>query len=138
MQYICNTYAIYIYIYAIYIYICITIYAIYIYIYICNISVLPNQTPLRSDQNDKNNYHIRRNAVDYNVSLITNNEQIKLLTQALEKNVDIGSLYCSTSLSNVHTGANTRRNSEPVKKLVDINVNGVFYVLQAVQENFKI
>ncbi len=36
--------------------------------------------------NSKNSYNIRRNAIDYNTSLITNNEQIKLLVQSLEKN----------------------------------------------------
>lgn len=40
-------------------------------------------------KNSTNNYDIRRTAIDYNTSLITNNEQIKLLVQSLEKDVDI-------------------------------------------------
>ena len=44
---------------------------------------------LDMSQNNKENYHIRRNAIDYNVPLITNYEQIKLLTRSLEKNVKL-------------------------------------------------
>ena len=44
---------------------------------------------LDMSQNNKENYHIRRNAIDYNVPLITNDEQIKLLTRSLEKNVKL-------------------------------------------------
>ena len=36
-------------------------------------------------RNDPKNYFLRRNAVDYNVPLLTNLEQIQLLIQALEK-----------------------------------------------------
>ena len=36
-------------------------------------------------KNDKSNYDIRRNAIDYNVSLVTNDEQVKLLVRSLEK-----------------------------------------------------
>ena len=40
-------------------------------------------------KNSKENYNIRRAAIDYNTSLITNNNQIKLLVQALEKNPEL-------------------------------------------------
>jgi len=40
-------------------------------------------------QNSVENYDIRRNAIDYNVSLITNDEQIKLLVKSLGKDVKI-------------------------------------------------
>ena len=40
-------------------------------------------------ENSKENYSIRRNAIDYNTSLITNDEQIKLLVNSIEKNPDI-------------------------------------------------
>ena len=39
--------------------------------------------------NSKKNYTIRRAAIDYNVSLITNNEQIKLLVRSLEKEPEL-------------------------------------------------
>ena len=40
-------------------------------------------------ENNKSNYNVRRNAIDYNTSLITNDEQIKLLVRSLEKNPEI-------------------------------------------------
>ena len=40
-------------------------------------------------KNSKENYTIRRTAIDYNTSLITNDKQIELLVQALEKNPEI-------------------------------------------------
>ena len=40
-------------------------------------------------KNSKENYTIRRTAIDYNTSLITNDKQIELLVQALEKNPDL-------------------------------------------------
>lgn len=40
-------------------------------------------------KNSKENYPIRRTAIDYNTSLITNDKQIELLVQALEKNPEL-------------------------------------------------